>query len=98
MLNVFSLDSPLPLFSDNFLFQGPSRGVTSVKSKDTSSIVIGGLSICDGETWRFCSDCFYNSMKYKPRPSADSHGDSEGSEQRLLSQSGEGSLGRKWQC
>lgn len=38
--------------------QGPSRRVASVKSRDTSPIVIGGLSVCDGKTQEFLSDCF----------------------------------------
>lgn len=54
--------------------QGPSRGVASVESRDTSSIVSGGLSICGGETREFLSDCFSSLMKYKARSSATSRG------------------------
>lgn len=69
--------------------QGPSRGVASVENRDTSSIVTGGLSICDWETWEFLSDCFYSSMKYTARSSAASQGDKGvGAREGMLSQVG----------
>lgn len=70
--------------------QGPSRGVASVENRDTSSVVMGGLSICDGETtWEFLSDCFYSSIKYTARSSAASQGDKGvGAREGMLSQVG----------
>lgn len=68
--------------------QGPSRGVASVGSADTSSIVSGGLSICGGETREFLSDCFSSLMKYKARSSATSQGGRGELRMRMLSQVG----------
>lgn len=68
--------------------QGPSRGVASAESGDTSSIVSGGLSICGGETREFLSDCFSSLMKYKARSSATSRGGRGGLRMRMLSQGG----------
>lgn len=68
--------------------RGPSRGVAAVESRDTSSIVPGGLSICGGETREFLSDCLSSLMKYKARSSATSQGGRGGLRMRMLSQVG----------
>lgn len=69
--------------------RGPSRGVASVENGDASSIVMGGLSICDRETWELLSDCFYSSMKYAARSSAARQGDmGVGVREGMLSQVG----------
>lgn len=68
---------------------GPSRGVASAENRDAAPIVMGGLSICDRETWELLSDCFYSSMKYAARSSAARQGDKGvGVREGMLSQVG----------
>lgn len=75
--------------------RGPSRGVASVENRDAAPIVMGGLSICDRETWELLSDCFYSSMKYAARSSAARQGDKGGGGERENAVSS-GNTGREY--